>query len=200
MPGIPRPARGCSPRSSRPPRPTRSTRPREGYPDLIALPDEPYWVRTKLTSGSAWVEPDANLPGTHRPEGIVAFAGADLPAGPQPQGRPERRHPDDPRAPRPADPGPHRGHADRRVNAAVPVPDIRIDSARHDRPAELPHGPHARPFEYTSKNKRHRAAPGRARLPGMIAERRHALLPPPAGEPRVPIDWPASSDPRRSRA
>ena len=24
---------------------------REGYPDLIALPDEPYWVRTKLTSG-----------------------------------------------------------------------------------------------------------------------------------------------------
>jgi predicted AlkP superfamily phosphohydrolase/phosphomutase len=54
---------------------------REGYPDLIALPDEPYWVRTKLTSGRNWVEPDANLPGTHRPEGIVALAGAGLAAG-----------------------------------------------------------------------------------------------------------------------
>src|SRR5215831_9315096 len=52
---------------------------REGYPDLIALPDEPYWVRTKLTSGRSWVEPDENLPGTHRPEGIVALAGTDLP-------------------------------------------------------------------------------------------------------------------------
>ena len=44
-----------------------------GYPDLIALPDEPYWVRTKLAPGSAWVEADPNLPGTHRPEGIVAL-------------------------------------------------------------------------------------------------------------------------------
>jgi predicted AlkP superfamily phosphohydrolase/phosphomutase len=47
---------------------------REGYPDLIALPEENYWVRTKLAPGSVWVEPDANLPGTHRPEGIVAIA------------------------------------------------------------------------------------------------------------------------------
>ncbi|MGE3820788.1 MAG: phosphodiesterase, partial [Isosphaeraceae bacterium] len=46
---------------------------REGYPDLIALPDENYWVRTKLAPGSYWVEPDANLPGTHRPEGVVAL-------------------------------------------------------------------------------------------------------------------------------
>jgi predicted AlkP superfamily phosphohydrolase/phosphomutase len=53
----------------------------EGYPDLIALPDDPYWVRTKLTSGRAWVEPDANLPGTHRPEGVVALSGAGLTAG-----------------------------------------------------------------------------------------------------------------------
>ncbi len=51
---------------------------REGYPDLIALPDEPYWVRTKLTSSRSWVEPDPNLPGTHRPEGIIALAGSDL--------------------------------------------------------------------------------------------------------------------------
>lgn len=54
---------------------------REGYPDLIALPDEPYWVRTKLTRGRSWVEPDPNLPGTHRPEGVVALAGAGLRPG-----------------------------------------------------------------------------------------------------------------------
>ena len=48
---------------------------REGFPDLIALPEENYWVRTKLAPGSNWVEGDANLPGTHRPEGIIALAG-----------------------------------------------------------------------------------------------------------------------------
>lgn len=53
----------------------------QGYPDLIALPDAPYWVRTKLAPGKAWVEPDANLPGTHRPEGIVAMAGAGITPG-----------------------------------------------------------------------------------------------------------------------
>jgi predicted AlkP superfamily phosphohydrolase/phosphomutase len=54
---------------------------REGYPDLIALPDEPYWVRTKLAPGRGWVEADPNLPGTHRPEGIVALAGAGVSPG-----------------------------------------------------------------------------------------------------------------------
>jgi predicted AlkP superfamily phosphohydrolase/phosphomutase len=54
---------------------------REGYPDLIALPEENYWVRTKLSPGRSWVDPDANLPGTHRPQGIVAFAGAGVEAG-----------------------------------------------------------------------------------------------------------------------
>jgi len=54
---------------------------REGYPDLIAVPDDPYWVRTKLTPGRSWVEPDPNLPGTHRPEGVLALAGAGLAAG-----------------------------------------------------------------------------------------------------------------------
>jgi predicted AlkP superfamily phosphohydrolase/phosphomutase len=60
---------------------------REGYPDLIALPDDPYWVRTKLAdrtrpySGHGWVEPDPNLPGTHRPEGIVALAAAGITPG-----------------------------------------------------------------------------------------------------------------------
>ena len=37
---------------------------REGYPDLIAVPDDPYWVRTRLTRRGPWVEPDPNLPGT----------------------------------------------------------------------------------------------------------------------------------------
>lgn len=54
---------------------------REGYPDLIALPEENYWVRTKLAPDARWVEPDANLPGTHRPEGIVALAGPGVPVG-----------------------------------------------------------------------------------------------------------------------
>ncbi len=54
---------------------------REGYPDLIALPDENYWVRTKLAPGRSWVEADPNLPGTHRPEGIVALSGAGIAPG-----------------------------------------------------------------------------------------------------------------------
>jgi predicted AlkP superfamily phosphohydrolase/phosphomutase len=54
---------------------------REGYPDLIALPDESYWVRTKLAPGRAWVETDPNLPGTHRPEGIIALSGAGVAPG-----------------------------------------------------------------------------------------------------------------------
>lgn len=54
---------------------------REGYPDLIALPEENYWVRTKLSAGAGWVEPDANLPGTHRPEGIVAVAAPGVATG-----------------------------------------------------------------------------------------------------------------------
>jgi predicted AlkP superfamily phosphohydrolase/phosphomutase len=54
---------------------------REGYPDLIALPDDPYWVRCRLTSDLSWVTPDPNLPGTHRPEGLVVLAGAGLSPG-----------------------------------------------------------------------------------------------------------------------
>ena len=55
---------------------------REGYPDLIALPDAPFWVRTKLAAaGEGWVHADPNLTGTHRPEGVVALAGAGLTPG-----------------------------------------------------------------------------------------------------------------------
>lgn len=52
-----------------------------GYPDLVALPDEPYWVRTKLARGRSWVEPDANLPGTHRRDGIISLQAAGLEPG-----------------------------------------------------------------------------------------------------------------------
>ena len=38
-------------RSSRPAEAYGIDPAREGYPDLIALPDEPYWVRTKLAPG-----------------------------------------------------------------------------------------------------------------------------------------------------
>ena len=48
---------------------------REGFPDLIAPPDEPYWVRCKLAAGRDWIEPDPNMPGTHRPEGVIALRG-----------------------------------------------------------------------------------------------------------------------------
>ena len=54
---------------------------REGYPDLIAPPDEPYWVRCKLAPGSDWVEPDPQMPGTHRPEGVVAWSGTGVTPG-----------------------------------------------------------------------------------------------------------------------
>ena len=45
-----------------------------GYPDVIALPDRRYWVRTKLTADRSWVAADPSLPGTHRPEGIVTLS------------------------------------------------------------------------------------------------------------------------------
>ena len=121
---------------------------REGYPDLIALPDEPYWVRTKLTSSPAWVEPDPNLPGTHRPEGIVALSGAGPARRPPSQGQPDRRHAHDPRPARPPHPGPHRGQADRRSRIA-PTPRPASPPTRHDPAEEALDGPHRKPFEYT---------------------------------------------------
>ncbi len=53
----------------------------EGYPDLLALPDANYWVRTKIGAGKNWVESDPNLPGTHRPEGIIALSAAGVAPG-----------------------------------------------------------------------------------------------------------------------
>ena len=54
---------------------------REGYPDLIALPDEAYWVRTRFTPRGSVVSADPNLPGTHRLEGVIALRGLGLAAG-----------------------------------------------------------------------------------------------------------------------
>ena len=54
---------------------------REGFPDLIAPPDEPYWVRCKLAPGTAWIEADSQMPGTHRPEGVISLAGPGIMPG-----------------------------------------------------------------------------------------------------------------------
>ncbi len=123
---------------------------REGYPDLIALPDEPYWVRTKLTSSVSWVEPDPNLPGTHRPEGIVALAGAGLAPG-----RYLKAHLID-AAPTilallgQAIPAHIEGKPI--VGAAAPLhetPGFAV--TRHDAAEQLLDGPHKKPFEYSSE-------------------------------------------------
>ena len=52
-----------------------------GYPDLLALPDRRYWVRTKLTDDRNWIAPDPSLPATHRPEGIVTLQAAGIEPG-----------------------------------------------------------------------------------------------------------------------
>ena len=54
---------------------------REGFPDVIALPRKDLWVRTKITNRPDWVEPDPDLPGTHRPEGIIMASGTGIQAG-----------------------------------------------------------------------------------------------------------------------
>jgi predicted AlkP superfamily phosphohydrolase/phosphomutase len=122
---------------------------REGYPDLIALPDEPYWVRTKLTAGTSWVEPDANLPGTHRLDGIVALAGAGLPPG-----RHLKAHLIDVTPtilalfglPIPA----HiEGKAFAGSNSPAESPLSSFTPVRRDPAEELLEGPHHKPFEYS---------------------------------------------------
>jgi predicted AlkP superfamily phosphohydrolase/phosphomutase len=123
---------------------------REGYPDLIALPDEPYWVRSKLTSGTSWVEPDANLPGTHRPEGIVALAGAGLPAGRNLRANIVDVTPTVLALLGQSIPGHIEG---RPIVGSLPQaqPAVHLATTRHDRPELTLDGPHRRPFEYTSE-------------------------------------------------
>jgi predicted AlkP superfamily phosphohydrolase/phosphomutase len=123
---------------------------REGYPDLIALPDDPYWVRTRLTGDGSWVTPDPNLPGTHRPEGIVALAGAGLAPGRNLNSRlidvtPTILNllglpvPD---------------HVEGRAitaQAAETVSTTPFKPVRKDSAEEAMEGPHRRPFEYTDQ-------------------------------------------------
>jgi predicted AlkP superfamily phosphohydrolase/phosphomutase len=124
---------------------------REGYPDLIALPDEPYWVRTKLSAGTAWVEPDANLPGTHRLQGIVALAGAGLPSG--------RNLKADLRDVTPTIlallrlPIPAHIEGKPIVGSAAPAESSpsSFTPIRRDPAEELLEGPHHKPFEYTAR-------------------------------------------------
>jgi len=54
---------------------------RDGYPDVIALPRKDLWVRTKITASPSWIEPDFDLPGTHRPEGVLMAAGPGIAPG-----------------------------------------------------------------------------------------------------------------------
>jgi len=51
-------------------------------PDILALPDERDWIRTKLTNDRRWAAADPSLPGTHRPDGIVALKAPGIETGP----------------------------------------------------------------------------------------------------------------------
>jgi len=123
---------------------------REGYPDLIALPDEPYWVRTRLTGNGSWVTPDPNLPGTHRPEGIVALSGAGLAPGRTLKARLIDAAPTILSLlglPIPA-------HVEGQpITGPGPSTDPRnlVTTTRRDAPEALLEGPHRRPFEYTAE-------------------------------------------------
>ena len=123
---------------------------REGYPDLIALPDDPYWVRTRLTGSGSWVTPDPNLPGTHRPEGIVALAGAGLPPGRSIQARLIDATPtilDLLGLPIPA----HVEGCPITGQSTTTEPKSPSSRTRHDQAEEILEGPHRRPFEYTAE-------------------------------------------------
>jgi predicted AlkP superfamily phosphohydrolase/phosphomutase len=123
---------------------------REGYPDLIALPDEPYWVRTRFSGTGSWVEPDPNLPGTHRPEGVIALAGAGLSPG-----RSIHAHLID------ATPTildllglPIPSHIEGRpiaLRATMAEPRKDFTPIRQDRSELLLEGPHRRQFEYSDE-------------------------------------------------
>jgi hypothetical protein len=123
---------------------------REGYPDLIALPDDPFWVRVRFSGNSSWVTADPNLPGTHRPEGIIALAGAGLTPGRSLKAKLIDAAPtilDLLGLPIPA-------HIEGQpITTAPAVADSKptFNVARHDGPEAALEGPHPRPFEYTAE-------------------------------------------------
>jgi predicted AlkP superfamily phosphohydrolase/phosphomutase len=121
----------------------------EGYPDLIAMPDEPYWVRTKLTSSRAWVEPGPNLPGTHRPEGVVAMAGTGLAAGRNLRAQLIDVTPTILALLGHAIPAHIEGKPIDGSSSASTAPHPGFPTTRRDDAKEPLEGPHRKPFEYT---------------------------------------------------
>ncbi len=119
---------------------------RENYPDLIALPEENHWVRCKLAAGTGWVEPDNTLPGTHRPEGIIAVSGREVTPG-----RIDGAHLNDVmpsilkwfRLPIP-------GHVEGKPFACL----ADFPSIRQDSPSRPIAGPHRSGFEYSDEEQR----------------------------------------------
>ena len=107
-------------------------------------------MRTKLTSSTAWVEPDANLPGTHRPEGVVALAGVGLPAGRNLKAQLTDVTPTILALLGLAIPA----HIEGTAIVGSPTPadaTSTLPPVRHDQPKDLLEGPHRRPFEYSSE-------------------------------------------------
>src|SRR5262249_57050329 len=101
----------------------------------------------KLPSSRSWVEPDPNLPGTHRPEGIIALSGAGLAPGRYLQANLTDATPTILALlglPIPA-------HIEGRpvVAPVTPAEVPGITTARHDPPNGLLDGPHRQAFDYT---------------------------------------------------
>jgi predicted AlkP superfamily phosphohydrolase/phosphomutase len=117
----------------------------EGYPDILALPDENYWVRTKLSAGTDWIEADPNLPGTHRADGVAAICAPGI--------KPGTAFRADLQDVAPTilelmgQPVP--GHMDGRPFSVVGTP---AASVREDRPESGLSGPHAPQFEYSEED------------------------------------------------
>jgi predicted AlkP superfamily phosphohydrolase/phosphomutase len=122
---------------------------REGYPDLIALPDAPYWVRTKLAPGTTWVESDPNLPGTHRPEGIVALAGPGITPGRTVQANLPDIAPTVLTLLGLPVPGSMEGKPLACTGTANAPDPAQAPTTRHDPVGRAVSGPHQQPFEYT---------------------------------------------------
>ncbi|CAN5916835.1 alkaline phosphatase family protein [soil metagenome] len=114
----------------------------QGYPDLIALPDDPYWVRTKLSPGAGWVEADAALPGTHRLDGIYTLSAPGVAPGAGARAELRDVSPTVLALLGLAIPEPMRGQP----FAALPAGPVRRDDG-----SNLPNGPHRLPFEYSAE-------------------------------------------------
>ena len=93
---------------------------REGYPDLIALPDEPYWVRTKLTSGHVMARARPQSPRNTQAGGNRRLGRRGPRPGPLPEGQSHRRDSHDPLPARTRHPRPRGRQTDRRPRDDAP--------------------------------------------------------------------------------